>query len=101
MYEEESDHKQIFQGSYVVKHEIAKKYFEIEGKTEQKLSKIDYSKYTQRKSIDEKRNSEYLALMEKVKASRILNGLWKGIVLVTSSMEYQASLFSSMAKWDG
>ena len=34
-YFEEADHEQIFQGVFLIKHEIAKKYFEIQRKSEE------------------------------------------------------------------
>ena len=63
----ECDHEQVFQGVFLVKHEMAKKYFEILGKSEQELSKAEKS--TMLTALRKKQESDYLALTEEVKAS--------------------------------
>lgn len=65
-YFEEADHEQIFQGVFLVKHEIAKKYFEIQRESEKQLEEFE----VEYQSISTKRNGEYLALLKDIKTSQ-------------------------------
>lgn len=66
----EHDHEQVFQGVFLVKHETAKKYFEIQTEYERLLDEADTHESNEKSSLREKRDSEYLALMKEVKASQ-------------------------------
>ena len=93
-FELESDHEKVFQGIFLVDHETAKKYLEIESESEQQLSELseivdqkfpgqryhyklqgerkdEYSALQEKMRICRtKRADEYLVLVKKVKASR-------------------------------
>ena len=63
------EHKQIFQGVYVVKHEIAKKYFSIQQKFEKEAADLGDDGRAHRE-LRLKRSEEYAALKEEVKSSQ-------------------------------
>lgn len=72
----ESDHEQVFQGVFLVKHEIAKKIFEIKNESERELTKVKDEKFdaqmtwTMRSQLQKKYDGEFLALLEEVKTSQ-------------------------------
>ena len=76
----DSGHEQVFQGIFLVEHETAKKYLEIESESEQQLSElseiVDQKFPGQRLkrfpgySLQGERKDEYSALMDKMEACR-------------------------------
>ena len=72
----ECDHKEVFQGVFLVKHELAKRYFEIERESERQLTEENNGEFdkdsarSMHEELWEKQSREYLSLKEEVKASQ-------------------------------
>ena len=67
-FDYESDHEQVFQGIFTVDHEIVKRCFEIDSRSQREIA--DTSDRAAHHELRMKRGGEYAALMEEVKASQ-------------------------------
>ena len=65
----EDDHKQVFQGVFVVKHEFAQKFSSIEEKFNKELDKLRDDRGAYNK-LSTERDKEYAALSKEVKSSQ-------------------------------
>ncbi len=66
----ESDHEQVFQGVFLVNHEIARRYFDILNESERQLAEFEDTWCDRGRRLKKERDGEYLALMKNVKASQ-------------------------------
>ena len=67
---EESDHEQVFQGVFTIKHEIAKRFFEVSNEKERRIEELAKEPWEQHTKVRKECDAKYLELMREVKDSQ-------------------------------